>query len=684
MTMVAAAPAAPLSSAARRVRRLPWRSPEDQPRWARPALLALTAACGVVYALGLRNQQVHNYYLPAVKSMSESWRAFFYGAFDPAASITLDKLPGAFQVQALSARVFGFSNWSVLAPQVIESVLTVLVMYCVVRRWLGPGAGLLAAGAFATMPIVAALSHAQISDTLLTLLLVLAAHAWQRAVMTGRLPWLLLSGGWVGLAFQTKMVQAWGVLPALALGYLVAAPVTLRRRVGHVALAGLVTLAVSAWWIVLVLATPASSRPYVDGSVNNSPLSMVFEYNLLSRYEAGADPGGLGVPGRGGSGWGYMLSDQVAGQVGWLYPLALVGVVAGVWWRGRAPRTDLLRVGFLMWGAWFTVHAVAFSAGRVAHSFYVVAVAPAVAALAAGGLVLGWRAYRRGGSRRWVLPTAVALTVAHAVYLSSRFPTFQPWIRPVVVTLGLVGVAVLVAVPLVRRAGRSSRSRRHRRLGAGLALAGGALSVASVLVAPAAWAVSTVDRQYSGSAIGPAAGPMTAGGPGGARFSPATSDAPTGIPGSGMQGRGMQGRGTQDGDAPGGADRPAGPGGRVGSAAPTEQSRQLIDVLSRRQPGTKYLVAVQGSTQAGALILAGASVLPIGGFSGQVPSTTADQLAELVASGQLRYVLGGDGAGRRGGGGAASTAITDWVTGNCAILTDEALQGSTVYDCAAS
>src|SRR5262249_14297418 len=156
------------------------------------------------------------------------------------------------------------------------------------------------------------LARAQISDTLLVLLLVLVADAWQRSVGTARLRALLWCGVWVGLAFQTKMVQAWGVLPAFALVYLVAAPGALRRRLAQVGLAGLVTVAVSMWWIGLVLLTPASARPYVDGSTDNSPLSMVFGYNLLDRY--GSGDGSIagpvpGPPGMQGIHWWYLLSD---------------------------------------------------------------------------------------------------------------------------------------------------------------------------------------------------------------------------------------------------------------------------------------------------------------------------------------------------------------------------------------
>ena len=159
------------------------------------------------------------------------------------------------------------------------------------------------------------------------------------------------------------MVQAWGVLPALALVYLIAAPGRLHRRIGHVVLAGAVTVAVSMWWIVMVLLTPASARPYLDGSQDNSPLAMVFEYNLLSRYGVGSDTTvGFAGPDAHGA-WAFMIGDSVAPQVGWLYPLALIGLIVGVWCRGRAPRTDLVRAGFLMWALWFVVHAVAFSTG---------------------------------------------------------------------------------------------------------------------------------------------------------------------------------------------------------------------------------------------------------------------------------------------------------------------------------
>jgi 4-amino-4-deoxy-L-arabinose transferase-like glycosyltransferase len=261
-----------------------WRSPQDQPPWARPALLAIAAAAAVLYARNITQAGLAPFYSVAVKSMSVSWKAFFYGAFDPQATITIDKLAGSFLPQALSARIFGFHPWSLALPQVIEGVVSVLVMYRVVRRWAGPVPGLLAAGLFAVTPIAASMFGHSMEDGALTMCLVLAADSWQRAVMEGRLRSLVWAGVWVGLGFQAKMLQAWIILPALGIGYLLAAPGGLGRRLGQLGVAGLVMLAVSLSWIALYTLTPAADRPYVDGSTDNSAVAMVFGSNGVERF----------------------------------------------------------------------------------------------------------------------------------------------------------------------------------------------------------------------------------------------------------------------------------------------------------------------------------------------------------------------------------------------------------------
>ena len=157
-----------------------------QPRWALPGLLLVAAAAGLAYAWGMDGALLEPYYAAAVRSMALDWRNLVYGAFDPAGTVTLDKLPGAFWPQALSVRLFGVHAWAIVLPQVVEGVLAVLVLYRAVRRLAGPAAGLVAAAVLAASPVTVALNRGNISDTLMTLLLVLAADATSSAVLTGR------------------------------------------------------------------------------------------------------------------------------------------------------------------------------------------------------------------------------------------------------------------------------------------------------------------------------------------------------------------------------------------------------------------------------------------------------------------------------------------------------------------
>ncbi len=261
-----------------------WRSPADQPRWARPALLIVTALAGLAYAWRFDQAYLEPFYGGAARSMAMNLHNFVYGAADPWGTVSVDKLPGALWFQALSLRIFGFHVWALVLPQVVEGMLTVLVLYRAVRRVAGAGAGLVAAVVLAGSPVVILLDRGNISDSLLILLLVLAADATIRACQTGRLRSLLWAGALVGFAFQAKMLQAWIVLPALFLAYLVAAPAaSFLRRVWHVATATLVVAVVSLSYMSAVSLVPQSSRPYVDGSCNDSLFNQVFSYNGFSR-----------------------------------------------------------------------------------------------------------------------------------------------------------------------------------------------------------------------------------------------------------------------------------------------------------------------------------------------------------------------------------------------------------------
>ena len=447
-----------------------WRSPEGQPAWARPALLAVTALAGLAYAWGINSAYLESFYGAAARSMATNWHNFFFGAADPWGTITVDKLPGALWFQALSLRIFGFHVWAIVLPQVIEGMLTVLVLYRVVRRVAGAGAGLLAAVIMAGSPVVILLDRGNISDSLLILLLVLAADAVTRAYTTGRLRPLLWAGVLVGFAFQTKMLQAWLVLPALYAAYLLAAPTaSFLRRLRDVALSGVVTIAVSLSWMTAVTLVPASSRPYIDGSCDNSVFSQVFGYNGLARIgvsgvfsHAGCHPPSKWIVNLAtystehqistagiNTAWDRLLHGPFGHDGAWLLLPALVSAIAVFVVRRREPRTDSPRAAVVLWGTWLVLSFAFFSAGRLVNSYYLAALVPAVAALCAFGARLAWQRRRSRVLRAGLAVTMVATIVA-VIALVPGYVGVRVWIIASLVVVGGLATGILF-VSLVPR-----------------------------------------------------------------------------------------------------------------------------------------------------------------------------------------------------------------------------------------
>ncbi|WP_369363080.1 ArnT family glycosyltransferase [Streptomyces sp. CG4] len=552
--------------------------PARADRYEPPVLAAIAVLAAVLCLWGLGDSTYHAFYASAVRSMTDSPADFFYGSFDPAGSITLDKLPGFLWPQALSAMVFGFHPWALVLPQALEMVGCVLLLHLLVRRWAGVTAGLLAAAFFTLTPVTVGLGRSVTEDAPFVLLLLLAAEATWRATERARLRTLLLAGVWVGLAFQCKMLEAWAVVPALAATYLVAAPVARRRRIGQVALAGAVTVAVSLSWMLVAALTPTGARPYLDGTTNDSPFALVVGYNFLTRFHAvGIDAAGSGSivadraahagqrlgPGM-GDGLGKMFSPGLATQTGWLYPLAALGLAGGLLalWRRGVPRTDRLIAGYVLWGVWGVTFFAVFSFGSVTgHTYYMGVVAVAVAALAAVGVV------RARGSR--VLPVVLAVDVVWCAALGLWYPNFQPWSAPFAVALGLI--ALLLAG--LRRPGAL------------------ATALAAVLLIPAVWTASALSLRYNQPGAFGRVGPTS----------------------------------TRAGTAP----APLGP-----------QHRRLLAYLTAHRDGARYLAAVPGWQSAAPYILAAdAPVLPMGGFTGQVPYPAPAAFRHLIDTGQLRYVV---------------------------------------------
>jgi 4-amino-4-deoxy-L-arabinose transferase-like glycosyltransferase len=279
-----AAPRAVLSSARRGARVAPH-------HLALAGVLALSAVLNITHLQ--RNGYANIFYSASVKSMLRSLHNFFFVSFDPSGLISVDKPPLGLWVQAASAKAFGFSPLSLLLPEAIMGVLAVAALYWVMAPRFGQRAAVLGALALAVFPSFVAVSRDNNLDVLLVLLMILACGAALRAIETGRLRALLWSGVLVGLAFNTKTLAAYLVVPGIAAGYFVCAPGSISRRLVHLLAAGLVLLAVSAAWMAAVELTPASRRPFVGGSSNNTELGLTFGYNGFGRIG-----GQVGGPGR--------------------------------------------------------------------------------------------------------------------------------------------------------------------------------------------------------------------------------------------------------------------------------------------------------------------------------------------------------------------------------------------------
>lgn len=685
------------------------------PLWQRITLAAILLASIFMnfYQLG-QNGYANTYYAAAIRSMLDSWHNFFFVSFDPGGFVTVDKPPLGFWLQAASAKIFGFSPFSIFLPQALAGVLSVLLLYILVKRHFGVTAGLLAALALAISPISVVTNRNNTIDSTLVLVLLLGAWAVMRAAETGKLRWLLLCALSVGLGFNIKMMEAYLVVPAFGLLYLLASPRRVWVRIGHLALAILLMLVLSLSWVVAVDLTPSSQRPYVGSTQDNSELSLAIGYNgvqrLLGFFGGGgfggggnrnnsnttpssastgannpdgapngasngsSNPGGLGQPpqgfeggqlpenfkgqdGSGGSGFPgggngnsggmfntgnpgllRLFNEPLGGQIVWLLPIALLGMLALAWqwspadpndesrpttlrgrlarlWRRRPRlRQDLRQQSLILWGTWLLTVAIFFSVAGFFHQYYLSTLAPAICALFGIGIVVMWQDYRNSGWRGWLLPLAILLTALEQIHIITSNPSWGSWLVPVIAITSVIATLALVVARLLPRL-RFSKQILLPALG---------LALVGLLLTSAIWsAVPGLDNIASDL---PAAGP------------------------------------TQSGF-----------GGGAGGGGGLNANTALIRYLEANRAGAKYLVAVASSNEADSIILTtNQPVMALGGFSGSDPILTTSQLAALVAQGTVRFFL----VSGSGGGGGGQSTLTSWVTQHCTSVSSSQWQSS--------
>ncbi len=507
------------------------------------AVAGLLLLTSVLYLWNLTiNGMANSYYAAAAQAASTDWTAWLFGSLDAANFVSVDKPPISMMIMGLSGRLFGFSSWSMLMPHALAGVATVMLVYAAVKRWYGAKAGLIAGAVMALTPAAALMFRFNNPDSFLTLFLTASAYTFLRAFENKKpVLWLSLAGLFTGLAFNTKMLQGLLVLPVMALLYLVCARPKLVTRLWHLGVAGAVTAVSTFWWSVLVWLTPAAHRPWVGSTNDNNIWSLIFGYNGFGRLlGSGGGPGkapgggvaqmgqaaatatqsavqpadhtatqaasmtpptggGMGGHGGGPGGVGFggetgvlrIFNESFGPNIAWLLVIAVIGGGLVLWLLRRAPRHNKERVGVLLWLGWLLIHVIIFSmtSGTI-HPYYVVAMAPSVAALVGIGTPYLWQAYTRRTKLAWLVPLTILLTTIIGVIMLGYSNTW-PWLTWLVIITG-GAAAVMTLVPLV------TLPRWYVRTALVIAVLAG-------MAAPVAFSLSTIATAHSGSI--PTAGP---------------------------------------------------------------------------------------------------------------------------------------------------------------------------------
>ncbi|APH35251.1 glycosyltransferase family 39 protein [Bacillus sp. JNUCC-22] len=643
---------------------------------------------------------VNPYYTAAVTSMLQSFHNFFYASFDAAGFITVDKPPVTYQIQTISALIFGMHGWSVILPQALAGVGSVLFMYLLIKPTFGKTAARIASFVMACTPIAVAVARTNNVDALLVFFLLFATWLLFKAIRKGRLIWLLAAFFVVGAGFNTKMLQAYMILPAFLLFYMIAANTTIKKKIISLVSALAVLTAVSLSWPLIVDNIPASKRPYVGSSQTNSVLELAFGYNGIQRLtgqssgggqggpdgnaskemsssggssqmqkppgqssssssasgdksqngsmtappsngkmpsggqggpSSGGDGGGGGPGGGGKSGAGTgskmqsgsgmfgtgtpgplrLFQTELSDQISWLLPFAIFGM-AGLLIAGARERRRLSaeQKETIFWAAWLVPIAGFFSVAEFFHHYYLIMLAPPIAALVGAGWVALVHLYRKqAGWKTWLLPAAILVTTGFELFILRNYndQIGAGWS----IGAGVLGAVAAIALFVFKQ--------RQKPLSYYVSLA--ALLV--LMVMPIYWASTPL--LYGGNSSLPETGPQLA----------STS------------GKGM------------GMDN-------------ASVNTKLINYLEKHNAGADYLFATTDSnTAAPYIIKTKKAVMAIGGFSGSDPAITLTQFKKLVKQGKVKYFL------TSGMGKGGNNDIVQWVEKNGKKVSSDKWQSST-------
>ncbi|MCY9031506.1 glycosyltransferase family 39 protein [Bacillus inaquosorum] len=645
-------------------------------------LILLAAAFLNTYNIW-QDDTANQYYLAAVKSMTQSFHNFFYASFDPSGFVTVDKPPVVLWIQTIFALIFGAHTWSVILPQALSGVGSVFLLYRMIKPAFGIGAARIAALVMTLTPIAAAVSRTNNIDSMLVFTLLLGSACLLRAVKQDKLVWLLTAFALIGLAFNMKMMQAFMVLPAFVLFYLIASRVSLKKKIGSLILSLVLLTGLSISWAVVVDSTSSSSRPYVGSSQTNSVLELAFGYNGTERLlgqttglaqgdintagggnmqnhntmqapnssgssgnskfdgsvanqngnqsfgnhsqapqpptgQNGTSNGGGGTPPTGGNGPGNggpgggggksmnmfgtgdagplrLFQSALSGQISWMLPFALIGLLGGIvsWYRDRRGQAAEMKET-IFWAAWLVPVAGFFSIAGFFHQYYLIMLAPPIAALSGIGWYTMYRLYKN--NKDWascLLPAAVLITAAFQVYILSAYTSQigSVWMY----VLGLSGLGITLALLMLKHSHPFSKQ---------LTI----ISLCVLLLTPVYW--SATPLLYGGNSVLPESGPQL---------------------------------------------KSSANGGNMFSS---EVDTGLLSYLRKHNTGEEYLFATLTTVTAAPYIIhENESVMAMGGFNGTDPILTVSKLKKLVKEGKVKYFL-------LSGNNSGNSELVSWIKKN--------------------
>lgn len=616
------------------------------------ALAALGIGSLFIYLWDLQKGQRSEYYAAIAVSMSKNFSNFFFGAMDPAGTVTLDKIPGSYWVPAIFVKIFGFSTWSVNTPNAIAATATVIISAITVKNLYGKTAGLIAGAIVATTPILAAVARSNQPQTYFLLTLSLAALFATKALENNSRKYLIISGAWIALGFHTYMLEAWALWPALMFAYAFTNQSKI-QKLKDILIAGITSLLLSLTWIIIVTIIPASHRPYIGGTYHNNPIEMVFGYNGLGRFKITTqelssstdDPTfrSFTPPFGGHASISRLFNLQVGGQIAWLIPTAVIAVLIAIIYKEHKAITAF-------YAGWFVTFFAMFSAVGGIHQFYVSSLALPIGALIASAIAIA----RKKSSTNAEI-ALLATTAIWVFFLAHRYTNYISW-APLAQAFFAVAAIIFLTIKFSDR----------------LKFVIPIILISAFTFTPALWALDT--RNHA-SAINPIAGPEMemGGGMGGPQgFDRHDRKPPQGFNSNQLNPNQMGPQNFKVSNQ-----------GMMGGFNPfgNEDNSELIKYLQSNRNGAKYLLATFGGMSAAPFITAtGDNILPIGGFDGQDPSPTLIQFQKLINSGELKYILVGGNGMRPGNSVNNDSDIVTWVNANC--QRDTAAPGNSfIYTC---